>query len=279
LVLDEIFERSGFVVLPNQKLSQIIYRRPPDITNEQWSYATRAQFDFVVCNATTYMPDFAVELDDPTHRKPEAQRRDRMKDALCEAAGLELLRIESSALYPGPHGRRILEYLVDARSFMQAVWEQQEAGLLPQDEPFDYRNAIGRLPNGRLGFINDLGTLARLAAIDAHDKKLVASPIIQGLSLYWKDGWAEGWGWLHLKDDLYFFERVQVREYRFYCGIGAGDLAQDLAAAAVGEKLRLLGSDEPILSRWSEIKRAFERVKERRVELDDHFLIDHTSFQ
>lgn len=58
-----------------------------------------------------------------------------MKDAVCEAAGLELLRIESSALRPGPHGRRILEYLIDARGFMNTVYEQQEQGYLPWDEP------------------------------------------------------------------------------------------------------------------------------------------------
>jgi hypothetical protein len=277
LVLDEIFEHSGSVVLPNQKLSQIIHRRPPGITY-QWQYATRAQLDFVVCDEKTYMPDFAVELDDPTHRKPEAQQRDRMKDTVCEAANLELLRIESSALHPGPHGRRLIEYLIDARSFMNAVTEQQEAGNLPWDEPFDYRNAIGTLPDGRTGFVNDLGTVARIAAIEAREEGRTASPTIQGLRLYWRDGWAEGWGWLRIKDDLYIFERIQVRQYRFYCGIGAGDLAEDLAVAAVGEKLKLLSNDQPILWRLSDIRRLFAKVQQRRSDLKHPYMIDHIKF-
>lgn len=47
LALREIFEHSGYVVWPNQKLSQIIHRRPDGVTAGQWSYATRAQLDFI----------------------------------------------------------------------------------------------------------------------------------------------------------------------------------------------------------------------------------------
>jgi hypothetical protein len=278
LVLDEIFERSGFVVLPNQKLSTIIHQRPPGISWQQWDYATRAQFDFVVCDADRYMPEFAVELDDPTHRRPEARERDEKKNAVCEAAGLELLRIESSALYPGPHGRRIVEYLIDARSFMNTVAEMQEQGTLPDDEPFDYRNAIGRHPDGRMGFINDLSNVARLDAIQAHEAGRAAQSVISGVQINWKEGWAEGWGWLRIRDDLYIFERIQVRAYRFYCGIGSGDLAQDLAAAAVGEKLKLLNTEEPVLCRREDLQRAFAKVQQRQDEINMPYLLDHVSF-
>ncbi|HEX3956385.1 MAG TPA: DUF2726 domain-containing protein [Trebonia sp.] len=46
--------------------------RPPAVSGEQWSHAKRAHFDFVVCDAGTYIPDFAVELDDASHRRPDA---------------------------------------------------------------------------------------------------------------------------------------------------------------------------------------------------------------
>jgi hypothetical protein len=85
-VLAEIFPSGRFSILPGFKLSQVIQRQPPGISSEQWNYATRAHFDFVVCDAGTYVPDFAVELDDASHRRAEVQRRDRMKDAVCEAA-------------------------------------------------------------------------------------------------------------------------------------------------------------------------------------------------
>lgn len=96
--------------------------------------------------------EMAIELDDPTHLTADGRRRDRMKDAVCEAAGFELLRIESSALRPGPRGRRLVEYLIDARAYCQDYAEAQEAGHVPFDEPAMYSGVIDRtLPILRTG--------------------------------------------------------------------------------------------------------------------------------
>lgn len=51
-----------------------------------------------------------------------------------------------------------------------------------------------------------------------------------------------------------------------------------LAAAAVGEKLTLLGTEEPILCSLAEMRREFAKVQRRRSELDHPYLIDHISF-
>ncbi|WP_416211480.1 DUF2726 domain-containing protein [Frankia sp. Cas3] len=127
-LLTSIVEHHGARILPSVKLSQVIDQRPAGVTAEQWNYATRAHFDFVVCDAATSVPDFAVELDDPTHDRPDRQRHDRMKEAICEAAGLELLRIESSAFAPGPRGRRLVEYLIEARAYCKAFYQAQKTG-------------------------------------------------------------------------------------------------------------------------------------------------------
>ena len=131
-VLDEVFAHKGSLIFPGVKLSQVIRRRPPAVSGEQWSYATRAHFDFAVCDAGTYIPDFAVELDNASHRRPDAWRRDRMKDAVCEAAGFDLLRIDSRALDRGPGGRRLVEYLIDAREYSRAFGEAHPQPLLAQ---------------------------------------------------------------------------------------------------------------------------------------------------
>ena len=41
-------------------------------------------------------PTFAVEFDGPVHGSPEKQKNDRLKDQLCKAAGLPLLRIDGT---------------------------------------------------------------------------------------------------------------------------------------------------------------------------------------
>src|SRR5690349_15446711 len=73
-----------------------------------------------------------------------AEPRDHMKNALCEAAGFELLRIESLSLSVNVKlgNRRLIEYLIDAWKLGKAFYKYQKKGLVPEDEIYDYRNII-----------------------------------------------------------------------------------------------------------------------------------------
>jgi hypothetical protein len=273
----EIFERGGSVVQPDVKLSQIARRRPPGITGHQWSSAIRTRFDFVVCDAVSYAPAFVVEFVDPAGRTAEAQRGDRMTDAVCEAIGLELLRVESSALRPDANGRRFVEYVIDARTFQDTATDPADPDPAA-DEPVSYRDIIGRLPDGRSGFVNDLGAVARAAAVDAYASRQLADPIIRGLHVCWKDGPAEGWGWLEVHPGGYIFERVRIWQHRFSCGIDPGKLAEDLAAAAIGERLKQRGATEPVLRDKEQLGRELADLRERRDEMENGFAFEYVSF-
>jgi hypothetical protein len=291
----EIFERGGWVVQPDQRLSQIVHRRPPGVTAHQWSSASRTHFDFVVCDARTYTPVFAVTLDDPIQGASGAARTDRMTNAVCATVGLELLRIESSALRQGSHGRRILEYVIDARNFMDAsdtmVGDPTAIGATaidfagsaaragsPGEQPLSFRDIVGRLPDGRSGFVNDLGAVARAAAVEVYVSRQLADPIIRGLHVRWKDGPAEGWGWIEVREGLCIFERTRVWRHRLSCGIDPGQLAEDLAAVAIGERLKTLGTAEPVLHEKAQLGRDFDQLKRRRDEMENGFAFDHVSF-
>jgi hypothetical protein len=273
----EIFERAGFLLQPGRKLGQIIQRRPPGITAHQWSSASRTHFDFVVCDARTYMPAFALEMA-ATQAAADAQRSDRMTNAVCEVVGLELLRIESSTLRLGSFGRRIVEYVIDARCFMDAAPDQGEAADLLLDEPLSFRDIVGRLPDGRSGFVNDLSAVARASAVDGYARRQVADPIIRGLHACWKNGPAEGWGWIEVRDGLCLFERIRIWQHRFSCGIDPGQLAEDLAAAAIGERLKKLDTEEPRLIEREQLARDFDLLRLRRDEMENAYAIDHISF-
>lgn len=277
-VLDEIYEHQGHSVLPGFKLSQVIRSRPPGITSEQWNYATRAHFDFVVTDCD-YRVEFAVELDDRSHDTADGLRRDAMKNSLCEAVGLELLRVEFSALFPGPRGRRLIEYLIAARDLGQAFVEQQEVGAIPWYEPYDYRNFIELGPNGHLDFVNDLAAPTRLAALRAHESGQIAESIVHGLHFYWKNGWAEGWAWLRCRGDRYFFRSTRLRTYRFFCGMGPGELAEDLSVAALGEDLAALGKDAPVLVRGRDIQERWDSTLTRAIDLESARCLSHTSMR
>jgi hypothetical protein len=275
----ELFERTGYVVQSDRRLGQVIRRRPPGITPRQWNSAIRTPLAFVVWDADTRMPVFVTEFRDPDRRAPDAERLDRMTNAVCAEVGLSLLRIESSALRLRPHARRVVEYLIDARTFRDAAASHEQPSGLPPHEPLSYRYITGRLPDGRTGYVNDLGVVARAAAVDAYVGRQVADPIIRGLHVGWKDGPAEGWGWLEVRDGLCIFERTRIWQHRFSCGVDPGRLAEDLAVAAIGERLKTLDTVEAPLRGKERLGRDFDELRLRRDEMENGFEFDHVSFE
>ncbi len=55
--------------------------------------------DFVVCEAGTLRPLVVIELDEPSHAKPERQTRDEDVEAILGAAKLPLLHVLTSRNY------------------------------------------------------------------------------------------------------------------------------------------------------------------------------------
>ena len=262
------FERGGCAVLAGRRLSQIVARRPPGVTGNQWQTASRARLDFVVVDGAG-APAFAVVLAGTgagggtgvgAGVGAESVRLDRATEAVCATVGLGLLRIESATLRPEPHGRRIVEYVLDARAFAAGSAADHDAS--PR-----FREIIGRLPDGREGFVNDLGALARAAAIEAYAGRLLADPLLRGLRARWRSGPAEGWGWLDVRDGACLFERVVLHARRMSCGVYPDQLAEDLAALAVGERLRALEDGTPALDPKGRLAADLDGLRRRRNEL------------
>jgi hypothetical protein len=271
----ELFERAGCIVQLDRRLGQLLGGRPPGVTTRQWSVATRAQLDYVVCDASDYRPAFVVVFADPAARSPQQQRDERMTDAVCAAVGLELLRIESATLLAAGSGRRVVEYLLDARSFQQ-IGVEEPTGESPG--PVSYRDIIGRLPDGRTGYVNDLGALARAKAVEAFVSRQLADPLLRSLHVRWKDGSAEGWAWLAVREGQFLFERVRIWPHRLQCGIEPERFAEDLAAAGVGELLKGLELGDPSLSQRSDLIEELSGLRARRAEMSGVFAFDHVTF-
>lgn len=276
-VLQEVAGHHAYRIFSQVKLSQVIRERPPGVTDKQWwQYGTRATFDFVVADAATTRPEFAVEFDDSSHWRPEVQERDRIKDLICDQAGFELLRIESHHLPVGLLGRRLVEYLIEARAYCLNIGELQAEGYLPADELFDYGGVVGGIADGYLNLPNDLASSAHRAVRKAYEQGRVLDIAISTQSFNWRSGWCEGWAWVRARDDLFLFASTQVRSYpTFYCGIPPFELAQDLSTAAIEEQLAAYGRNEPVLVRASDIGERFAGVRARRDELLDTSLVDH----
>jgi hypothetical protein len=55
--------------------------------------------DFVLCEPGTLRPLAIVELDDPSHRRADRQKRDRLVDAVAASAGLPILHVPTAGAY------------------------------------------------------------------------------------------------------------------------------------------------------------------------------------
>jgi hypothetical protein len=275
--LREFAESNGWVVCPHVKLSDVINERPEGVDAATWSYATRAHFDFVVVDRDT-RPVFAVEIDGLSHADPGVQRLDRMKDRLVEASDFELLRIGVQHLDAGPRGRRLIEYLIDARQFMEAAWTSGYAESDPYFDP-DYRSIIDRDGNGRLSFVNHLSEPGRRRAFALFKEGVIPRCVIETVHFAWRSGWSEAWAWLGVGEGLWLFEKAQVRDFgRFLCGIAPFELAEDLAAGGVGDALERFLAGEPAAVRPTQMQRDLDAVLTQRHLIEDTFHLDHCRF-
>ncbi|MFE9202250.1 hypothetical protein [Micromonospora sp. NPDC007230] len=264
-----LLSRAGQVGYAARRLSELVQGRPPGITGHQWSTASKEGFDLVVCAADTGWPLFALQIAAPAPAG-SAQRAERMTSAVCAAVGLPVLRVESPTLRGSEHGRRLVEYVIDARSYAAGTQSGPEGG-----DMVGFRDILGRLPDGRRGPVNDLGALTRAAAVEAFVERRLADPIVRGLHVQWADGPAEGWSWVEVRPGRCLVERVQLFAQRFSCGVDPGRLAEDLAVVAVGERLRDLEVGEPPLVDRDELRQQIRRLAARRDEFAGGFAFDH----
>lgn len=263
-----VISRAGQVGYASRRLSELVQGRPPGITGHQWNTASRETFDLVVCAADSGRPLFAAQIAAPAPAGSAAQRAERMTSAVCAAVGLPVLRVESTTLGGPEHSRRLVEYVIDARSY--AAGSEPGSG-----DVVGFRDIVGRLPDGRRGPVNDLGALARAAAVEAYVERRLADPIVRGLHVRWTDGPAEGWSWVEVRPGRCLVERIRLAAQHFSCGVDPDRLAEDLAVVAIGERLRDLDGAEPPLVDRDELRGQIRQLAARRDEFDGGFAFDH----
>lgn len=90
-------------VLAQVSLGRLLYFPGTNATNpgraRWWNKVCQRSVDFLVCDPATLKPLVAIELDEPSHARPERQTRDQEVDAVLEAAGLVLLRVLTGRTY------------------------------------------------------------------------------------------------------------------------------------------------------------------------------------
>jgi len=78
--------------------------------------------DFVLCDMTSYSVLAVVELDDPSHERPDRQLRDELVDSVLFDAGLPILHVTTRSVYDEPDLTASIARLVADRA---SAWQPQ----------------------------------------------------------------------------------------------------------------------------------------------------------
>lgn len=205
-------------------------------------YWFTAHLDFVVFDAETAIPVLAVEYDGRHHlTDPRQMQRDALKDRLCEAADLPLLRIDSQ--FMRTVGRyQVLLYVLRNHDLARAFYEAQEQGSIPWDEPFIHSNFLTYDEGGCLQF-DAMDNDALIYLCQARGRLGARSHC--GWLADTDGGQVRARSLMCLRNDLSLFAECAVRSYRFG-GVSAFDLAQELCNVEMAALCRRYEAGEAV---------------------------------
>lgn len=199
------------------------------LTKEEYNYAFKAHFDFVVTRADT-SPVFAVEYDGSMHYDdPATIERDKKKNAICQKLGMPLLRIDSQYL------RRIgnfslIGWLTELWFIYEGWVEAQEKGLVPYDEPFLYFLVLGYDPFAA----------SRIFIQRVSEEKRVLDPAPKVATAISNQGYTRAIACVRVTEEITVLGHARCLFF-MTCSIpsvGAHSLAEELAIVDAAEKLK-----------------------------------------
>lgn len=88
-------------ILAQVSLKQLLYfPSKGEAGRQRWqNKVAQKSVDFVICDLNTLKPKVVIELDDPSHARPDRQTRDDEVEAVLKAAGLPVVRVLTSRTY------------------------------------------------------------------------------------------------------------------------------------------------------------------------------------
>src|SRR5260370_11392963 len=145
--LEQAVGNEGGRVSPKVRLADIVNLDAicdsHGLTPSEFHTALQMSFDFLVTDDES-APLFAVEFDGPRHHDPDVARRDRLKNRLCEKAGLQLLRIESEYLEPVGRFPTMVQWLPELPVLWGKIGQAPARSQIPPKEPFTTLTICGK---------------------------------------------------------------------------------------------------------------------------------------
>lgn len=155
----------GAQVYTKVRVADVLPISRSGLSNECFSYALRAHFDFVVASPDE-IAQFAVEFDGPTHfTDPQTIRRDQLKQEICEHFDLPVLRIDDGFMRRIPQ-RSLLSWLAAIWFDYQNIETGKSAGEVDQTYKFDPDDVCEVWDSRTDELIEDAEVLSQVAELD-----------------------------------------------------------------------------------------------------------------
>lgn len=228
--LKEIAEKHHIRVNPKIRVADALNVERSGISDEEYSYAFRAHFDFVITDNQT-LPLFAVEFDEQHHiSDPQTIYRDKLKNILCTKLGLPLIRINAEFL------RRIgtssvIGWLIDLWFLNNRIQKTTEQQATSDEEPFLYFSFYGYDP-----FIS-----SRAFLVHEYEQGHCLTPFPEELEAVDPNGYTIVLALVKVTDTLTVIGKAHCCAFMFPSipSVGPYELALELAVADAAEKLKL----------------------------------------
>lgn len=102
--------QDDFEIFAMVRIADLLRVEPGTKNHRKWLNKILAKhIDFVLCDPGSLVPVVCIELDDPSHNRPDRIERDKFVNDAFDAAGLPLLRIETQAAYRAREIRELID--------------------------------------------------------------------------------------------------------------------------------------------------------------------------
>ena len=102
--------QDDFEIFAMVRIADLIRVEPGTKNHRKWLNKILAKhIDFVLCDPGTLEPKVCIELDDPSHNRPDRIERDKFVNEAFAAAGIPLLRIETQSMYRAREIRELID--------------------------------------------------------------------------------------------------------------------------------------------------------------------------
>jgi hypothetical protein len=135
-VLQDVCQRHSVRVFAKPRVADVLPIDNSGISNELYSYALKAHFDFVVVDSDLTAL-FVVEFDGPGHYEQLQRRRDEKKGDLCHHFSLPALRVCAEHINRRYRGLNLLSWFIEVWFARESFDHAQSSGQIPLDETFD----------------------------------------------------------------------------------------------------------------------------------------------